>query len=55
MSQWTNQEIDTFLKDIGMCKEGYEAMNALGNYGLTLDEASANLNASGYPKYAERL
>lgn len=53
MSQWTNQEIDTFLKDIGMCKEGYDAMNALGNYGLTLDEASANLNASGYPKFAE--
>jgi hypothetical protein len=53
MSQWTNDEIDTFLKDIGMCKEGYDAMNALGNYGLTLDEASANLNASGYPKFAE--
>ena len=53
MSQWTNYEIDTFLKEIGMCKEGYDAMNSLGNYGLTLDEAAANLNASGYPKFAE--
>jgi hypothetical protein len=36
-----------------MCQEGYDAMNALGNYGLTLDEAAANLNANGYPKFAE--
>lgn len=53
MTQWTNQEIDTFLKDIGMCKEGYDAMNALGNYGLTLDEAANNLRNAGYPKFAE--
>lgn len=53
MAQWTNEEIDTFLKDIGMCKEGYDAMNALGNYGLTLDEAANNLKNAGYPKFAE--
>lgn len=53
MTQWTNQEIDTFLKDIGMCKEGYDAMNALGNYGLTLDAAANNLRNAGYPKFAE--
>ena len=53
MAQWTNEEIDTFLKDIGMCKEGYDAMNALGNYGLTLDEAAENLKNAGYPKFAE--
>ena len=52
MSQWTNEEIDAFLKDIGMCKEGYDAMNALGNYGLTLDEAAQNLSNAGYPKFA---
>lgn len=53
MAQWTNEEIDAFLKDIGMCKEGYDAMNALGNYGLTLDEAANNLRNAGYPKFAE--
>lgn len=53
MAQWTNEEIDAFLKDIGMCKEGYDAMNALGNYGLTLDEAANNLKNAGYPKFAE--
>lgn len=53
MSQWTNDEIDAFLREIGMCQEGYDAMNALGNYGLTLDEAAAKLNDSGYPKFAE--
>ena len=53
MSQWTNDEIDAFLRGTGMCQEGYDAMNALGNYGLTLDEAAANLNANGYPKFAE--
>ncbi len=53
MSQWTNEEIDTFLKEIGMCKEGYEAMNKLGNYGLTLDQAAARLQEAGYPKFAE--
>jgi hypothetical protein len=52
MSQWTNDEIDAFLREIGMCQEGYDAMNALGNYGLTLDEAAANLNANGYLKFA---
>jgi len=52
MSQWTNDEIDAFLREIGMCQEGYDVMNALGNYGLTLDEAAAKLNASGYPKFA---
>ena len=53
MSQWTNDEIDAFLREIGMCQEGYDVMNALGNYGLTLDEAAAKLNNSGYPKFAE--
>ena len=52
MSQWTNDEIDAFLREIGMCQEGYDVMNKLGNYGLTLDEAAARLNASGYPKFA---
>lgn len=50
--QWTNQEIDNFLLQIGMCKEGYDAMNKLGNYGLTLDEASENLRVAGYEKFA---
>jgi hypothetical protein len=53
MSKWTNDEIDAFLREIGMCEEGYGVMNALGNYGLTLDEAAARLNDSGYPKFAE--
>ena len=50
--QWTNQEIDNFLLQIGMCKEGYDAMNKLGNYGLTLDEASENLRVAGYEKFS---
>ena len=53
MSQWTNDEIDAFLKEIGMCQEGYDVMNKLGNYGLTLDEAAQRLKENGYPKFAE--
>lgn len=53
MSQWTNEQIDAFLKEIKMCQEGYNIMTKLGNYGLTLDEAAERLKNNGYVKFAE--
>ena len=53
MSTWTNEQIDTFLQEIGMCPDGYDAMNKLGNYGLGLDEAAARLRDAGYTRYAD--
>lgn len=52
MIGWTNEQIDSFLVNIDFCKEGYDLMSKLGNYGLSLDEASDKLWANGYKEQA---
>ena len=46
------QDVQEFFKSIDMCQDGYRAMFALGNYGLTFDEAANRLEERGYPRFA---
>jgi hypothetical protein len=52
MINWTNEQIDTFLASVGFCERGNDLMTELGNYGLSLDEASERLWNGGYTEEA---